>query len=129
VTFTIIPTNAGCIGDPITATVVVAPEPVAVATLQTQNVCSDVAIADIVLSTSNNLATTTFAWTRDNVANVTGLPASGSGDIKGTLINLTGISYTVTFTIIPTNAGCVGDPITVTVISLPRPLTSPIYHN
>jgi len=33
---------------------------------------------------------TTYAWSRDNNVNVTGIAASGTGDISGTLRNLTG---------------------------------------
>ncbi len=131
VTFTITPTSAGgCVGDPITVTVTVDPEPIAVATPALQTVCSGTAITTIVLSTSNGMSGTTYTWTRDNTVLVTGMPASGSGDISGTLVNTTNVPQTVVFTIIPTSVGgCVGDPITATVIVNPTPITSPIYHN
>ena len=130
VVFTIIPTTAGCVGTAITATIIVGAEPLAVATPSTQNQCSDVAITTIVLSTSNNLTGTTYAWTRDNIINVTGVAASGTGDISGTLTNATNVPQTVIFTITPTSAGlCVGTPITATVIIAPKATTSVIYHN
>ena len=49
--------------------------------------------------------------------NVTGIAASGTGDISGTLTNNTFVPQTVTFTITPTvtATGCVGAPITATV--------------
>ena len=58
---------------------------------------------------------TTYAWTRDNTTNVTGLE-NGTGNISGSLINITNIFQVVTFTITPTStAGCIGDTFTVTV--------------
>ena len=130
VIFTIIPTTAGCVGTAITATIIVGAEPLAVATPSTQNQCSDVAITTIVLTTSNNLAGTTYAWTRDNTTSVTGVAASGTGDISGTLTNATNVPQTVIFTITPTSAGlCVGTAITATVIIAPKATTSVIYHN
>ncbi|MGC1389434.1 MAG: PKD-like domain-containing protein, partial [Bacteroidales bacterium] len=124
VTFTIIPTGGnGCVGDAITATVLVHPEPVAVATPSSQVVCSNIAITTIILSTSNSLPGTTYSWTRDNTTNVTGIGGSGSGDISGTLRNVTGTDQTVTFTILPTGGnGCSGDVITATVILHPEPV-------
>jgi hypothetical protein len=64
---------------------------------------------------SGNVSGTTYAWTRDNTANVTGIAASGSGNISGTLTNTTTTAQTVTFTITPTANGCTGTPITATV--------------
>jgi large repetitive protein len=124
VTFTITPRSAaGCEGDPITATVIVNPEPIAQALPSNQAVCSNVAMTDIVLSASNGVAGTTFAWTRDNLVSVTGIPDNGSGDITGTPRNFTGAPVTVTFTIIPTSgAGCDGAPITATLVVNPEPL-------
>ncbi|MBK6937492.1 MAG: HYR domain-containing protein [Chitinophagaceae bacterium] len=96
---------------PVTGTV--NPLPVATATPSSQTVCSG-PISTIILSST--ISGTTFAWTRDNTVNVTGIPASGSGDISGILTNNTTVPQTVTFTITPTSAdGCVGAPITATV--------------
>ncbi len=127
VTFTITPsfTNAGvtCTGTPITATVVVNPIPNAVATPASQTICSGNAITTIV--NSGNVAGTVYNWTRNNNGTVTGIAASGSGNISGSLTNTTTAPVTVTFTIIPsyTNAGvtCTGTPITATVLVNPTP--------
>ena len=75
VTYTITPTSgAGCVGNTFTATVIVRSEPVGVSTPSTQTVCSDEAITQIVLTTSNGMnAVTTYSWTRDNPVEVTGL--------------------------------------------------------
>jgi Bacterial Ig domain/Ig-like domain CHU_C associated/PKD-like domain len=73
---------------------------------------------------------TIFNWTRDNTATVTGIGASGSGNISGILTNTTASPKTVTFTITPsyTNAGttCIGTPITVTVTVNPLPASATI---
>jgi hypothetical protein len=127
VTFTITPsyTNAGvsCTGTPITATVVVNPVPGAVATPAAQTICSGSGITPIALS--GNVAGTVFNWTRNNTVAVTGIGASGAGNISGTLTNTTNAPVTVTFTITPsyTNAGvtCTGTPITATVVVNPVP--------
>ncbi len=114
VTFTVTPSLGGCVGTPFTVTVTVNESlPVATATLATQTICSG-NITDIILSSTIN--GTTFNWTRDNTTSVTGIAASGTGDITGTLFNTTTTPVTVTFTIIPTFNGCDGTPITATVL-------------
>jgi hypothetical protein len=121
VTFTITPTANGCTGASITATVLVNPTPNAIATPSTQTICSGDVITTIVLT--GNVPGTTFAWTRDNTATVTGIAANGAGNIAGSLTNTTPLPVTVTFTITPTSPqGCVGLPITATVIVNPRPV-------
>ncbi len=123
VTFTITPTANGCAGTPITATVLVNPTPTAVATPASQTVCSGLAITTIVLNGSA-VAGTVYNWTRDNTVTVTGIAASGSGNISGTLVNTTAAAITVTFTITPTANGCPGTPITATVVVNPTPTAS-----
>ena len=55
--------------------------------------------------------------------NVTGLAATGSGDISGTPNNVTGVDQTVTYTITPTSAaGCAGNTFTATVIVRSEPV-------
>ncbi|MGX7666892.1 PKD-like domain-containing protein [Flavobacterium pedocola] len=131
VTFTITPTANGCDGTPITTTVLVKPEPDALASISTQTICSNTAITPILLS--GNVAASTFTWTRNNgdIASgiVTGIAASGSGDISGTLVNTTTTPRTVTFTITPHADGCNGTPITVTVIVNPTPVANASVPN
>ena len=119
VTFTITPTNNGCSGEAITATVLVNPTPNAVATPSSQTKCSGVAITTIVLS--GNVSGTTYNWTRNYTGTVAGIAASGSGDISGVLTNSTTSPVTVTFTITPTANGCNGSPIYATVLVNPTP--------
>ncbi len=114
VTFTITPTANGCTGTAITATVTVNPIPNAVATPVTQTVCSGTPITTIALTGA--VTGTTYAWTRNNTVNVTGIAANGTGNISGTLTNTTTGQQTVVFTITPTANGCAGTPITATVI-------------
>ena len=106
----------------VAAIITVNPIPNAVATPSSQPICSGTAITTIVLSGS--VTGTTFSWTRDNTATVTGIAASGSGDISGTLTNSTTAPVTVTFTIIPTANTCVGTAITATVTVNPKPVLS-----
>ncbi len=119
VTFTITPTASGCLGTPITATVLVNPTPDVIATPSSQTICSGATITTIVLTGA--VSGTTFAWTRDNTGIVTGIAASGSGDISGILTNTIGGPVTVTFTITPTANGCEGFPIDATVTVNPSP--------
>ncbi|MGI9160596.1 MAG: PKD-like domain-containing protein, partial [Saprospiraceae bacterium] len=71
-----------------------------------------------------------YAWTRNNLNNVTGMPASGSdAPITGTPVNVTNQNRTTTLSIIPTGGnGCVGDPFTVSITVRPEPvaLATPI---
>jgi hypothetical protein len=82
-----------------------------------QTSCSGTTIGTIALS--GTVSGTVYNWTRDNVVNVTGIAASGSGNISGTLTNVPGTPQSVNFVVIPsyTNAGvtCQGSPITATV--------------
>lgn len=116
VTFTVTPSTSACANR---ATVIVNPKPVAVATPASQTVCSGYAMAPINLSSL--VRETSFTWTRDNTASVSGLPSNGSGNISGILVNNSNAPVTVTFTITPTANGCAGNPITATVTVTPRP--------
>ncbi len=115
-------TDAGMnpgVGNSGMPTVLVNPTPNAVATPSSQNACSGSAITPIVLTGS--VAGTTYTWTRDNTVTVTGIAASGSGNITGVLNNTTGAAVTVTFTITPTANGCTGPTTTATVVVNPVP--------
>jgi YVTN family beta-propeller protein len=123
VTFTITPgfTNAGvtCTGAPITITVLVNPKPNALVSQPSQTICSGIPINTI--GFTGNVSGTTFNWIRDNAVAVTGIAASGSGNITGSLTNTTNAPVTVTFTITPVANGCPGTPITATVLVNPTP--------
>ena len=122
VTFTITPTANGCTGTPVTATVVVNPALTATATPSSQNACSGTSITTIVLA--GNIPSTVFTWTRNNTGTVTGIAASGSGDISGILTNTINALITVTFSITATANGCSLAPMTATVVVKPTPTVS-----
>ena len=116
VTFTVTPLNAaGCaLGTNLTSIVIVNPTPTATSTPASQTLCSGTAITTIV--NTGTVTGTVFGWTRDNTVAVTGIAASGTGNISGTPTNTTALPVPVTFTITPTytNAGttCTGTAIT-----------------
>lgn len=114
VTFTIIPEASGCSGTSFSSTVIVNPQPTAVATPNTQTVCTGDAITPITLNGA--VSGTVFNWTRNNTVNISGIPASGSGGISGTVTNNTSAQQTVLFTITPVANSCSGTPVTATVI-------------
>ena len=101
-----------CTGTPVTFTITVNPTPIVTATPASQTVCSG-PITTIALTSS--VTGTVFNWTRNNTGTITGIPASGSGDISGTLTNTTTSAVTVTFTITPVANGCPGTPVTATI--------------
>src|SRR5205814_1331365 len=70
---------------------------------------------------SGGVPGTIFNWTRNNTVAVTGIPASGTGTISGTLTNTTNAPVVVTFTITPTANGCNGTPVTVNITVNPTP--------
>ncbi|SCY35094.1 PKD-like domain-containing protein [Flavobacterium caeni] len=116
-TFTIYAIRAFCQSAPVTVDVIVRPAPLAVATPATQGVCTG-ATANIVFSTSNGLAGTTYSWTRTNV-DVTGIPMSGTGDISGTVSNITSVNQTATFTVLATAPNGCSRTITATLTVYP----------
>ncbi len=103
-------------------TVTVNPSPTATATPASQTICSTDEINTIVLQSTTPGAT--FNWVRNNTATVTGIGASGTGDISGALTNTTSAAITVSFTITPTANGCDGVPITATVRVNPTPVAT-----
>ena len=109
-----------CTGQSKTFTYTVKPTPTAVAAPASQTVCSASPITTIAIS-GNAVAGVVYNWTRDNTGTVTGIAASGAGDISGTLTNTTNVPITVTFTITPTANGCPGAPVTATVLVNPTP--------
>ncbi len=114
-TFSFTQTSTGCTST--TAAILVNPMPTATATNSSQNLCSGSSIQTMILS--GTVANTVYNWTRDKTTEVTGIAASGTGNISGTLTNTTNAPVVVKFTITPsfTNFGttCTGAPITATV--------------
>jgi len=119
--------STGAITQNVPVSGTVNPTPNAVATPSSQIICSASPITTIVLSGA--VSGTTYAWTRNNLVNLTGIAASGNGNISGTLTNTTSAVQTTTFTITPTANGCPGAPITATVTVNPTPTVSPVPPN
>jgi hypothetical protein len=117
-----------CTGTARTFTIIVKPTPMVVSQPAMQTICSGGTLSGI--SVSSNQPGTSFSWTRDNLINITGLPASGSGSITGAITNTSSTQQTVIFTMTPTAAGCTGSAVTASVtvqapltISCPAPIT------
>ncbi|MEY4573854.1 MAG: putative adhesin, partial [Bacteroidota bacterium] len=75
-----------------------------------------------------NIAGTTFSWVATDNPNVSGesLTAQSGSTLNNTLVNNTTTPQTVTYTVTPTSAGCVGTPQTITITVNPTPLTPTI---
>ncbi|MEW7279846.1 PKD-like domain-containing protein [Aquimarina sp. 2201CG1-2-11] len=128
VTYTITPTSAdGCEGNSYTYVVTINPEPF-VATPPTDTICSDVTLNHN-LNNDVNLTGVTFSWAATENPNIIGetTATSTTDTITDTLINTSGATQIVTYTITPTGSnGCVGDSYTYTVTINPKPfVTSP----
>lgn len=126
VTFTLSSSANGCASDNATIEVIVLPRPLLTASPSTQTICNNTAISTINLSSANSLPGTTFTWTRNNTANLTGIASSGSGNaISGTLVNNTSVTQTTTFTITVTAGnGCSNT--TTASVTVYAPLTAPV---
>ncbi|MGG7034984.1 MAG: PKD-like domain-containing protein [Flavobacterium sp.] len=112
----------GCISSPFTMNVLVNPIPILTITPSTaQTICSGDNISAIVLSNPNNVAGTTYSWTRTNTANVTGISDESGASITGSLINTTNTAQTTIFTIKATANGCDSAITTVSIIVNPKP--------
>jgi hypothetical protein len=118
--------GASCVNStsPGTVSVTVNPIPQGTSNLTAQSICSGQTSTQVNLSTSNNVAGTTFTWTRDKITEVTGIAPSGSGNTiaASTLTNTTLVSQSVVFTITPTGptqTNCVGDEFFVSITVTP----------
>ncbi|MDX1651974.1 MAG: PKD-like domain-containing protein [Brumimicrobium sp.] len=120
--YTITPTANGCTGSPINVTVNVEPVPTVSASPNTQTICSGQTTG---ISLSGTPASTTFSWTA-SPTNVSGSSGGSGNSIAQTLTSASGGN--VVYTITPSNNGCNGTPINVTVNvnALPTPtITGP----
>jgi hypothetical protein len=121
--FTIYATSEeGCVSIANTVSVTVDPIALPAATPNTQSLCSG-GNASIAFTTTNGVPATTFTWSRDKTTEVTGLPASGSGNIPITaLTNTTSVVQTVTFTVIAVANSCNTASTTATITISPQPI-------
>ncbi len=99
------PTLNGCSGNPVNYTVTVKPKP-SVVVPSNFSVCDGTPVATSVLTSSP--AGASFTWT--NTSTLTGLPASGIGDIPAFTASNSGTTVlTSTLTLVPTLGGCLGN--------------------
>uniref|UniRef100_UPI00321642D8 HYR domain-containing protein n=1 Tax=uncultured Draconibacterium sp. TaxID=1573823 RepID=UPI00321642D8 len=88
--------------------VTVNPIPTVAATPATQQICPGGTITQIDITNPNNVAGTTFSWTRDNTTILTGIATTGTGNTITGLLNSSnpGVLETTIFTITATANGC-----------------------
>jgi len=106
-----------CTGTPKSFTITVKPTPAVTAAPLSQTVCSGSAPS---VNLTSNVPGTTFAWTVVQ-SGVSGA-SNGSGPNISQTLTATGTSVgTATYTITPTNNGCVGTPVTDAISVIPIP--------
>lgn len=125
-----------CSTSPQTVNVTIRPTPIAFATTTNNTICSTSASG---IQVSGNIidANMSFAWTRNNTTNVTGLNSGNSGNISpgstftipSILTNTTSTTQNVTFTITPSSNGCTGSSITITIAVAPNVTSGTIASN
>ena len=120
--YTVTPSAGGCVGNPITVTIVVNPVPNATASPSTQSICSGGTTS---IALSSNVSTTSFNWTV-NQSGTSGA-ANGSGSsISQTLVATGTTPGTSVYTITPSTVSCTGSPITATVTVNPLPVATAV---
>ncbi|MCW5912410.1 MAG: gliding motility-associated C-terminal domain-containing protein [Cyclobacteriaceae bacterium] len=129
VTYTITPFSSAhnCEGTPFTYAVTISSKPVGADATKAAT-CSDVAFNYDPQVDITNGVIATFTWTAvyQPGLSVSGAvpPASGTGNISGTLTNTTNTVLNATYTVTPTAGTCVGDPFIITVPIEPEPVVS-----
>gem|GEM_PF-1138052 len=106
-------TNGGCQGAASTYTITVNPIPTVSPTVSpASTICSGTSVT---LSLSSNVAGTTYAWTSNASAGITGNTNSSGSTISNTLLNATSNTGTVTYSIVPTANTCSGSAVNTTI--------------
>lgn len=112
--------NSACGNDNETQTITVNPIPVV--PNQTATICSGNSFVIVPQNNPPNTIVppgTTYSWVATPNANVAGEVNGNNDTISGTLVNLTNVNQTVTYTVTPTVNGCQGAPFTVAVTVIP----------
>jgi len=117
VTYIITPSANSCVGPPSNYVVVVKPVPVVTATPAFDTICPS---TQTNIAISSNVAGTTFTWTVNQPASVTGASAGAGNSILQILSNGSQTMQTVLYIITPDASGCVGLPDTVTLVVRPE---------
>ncbi|MBN8650146.1 MAG: gliding motility-associated C-terminal domain-containing protein [Cytophagales bacterium] len=129
VTYTITPISSAnnCAGTPFTYAVTISSKPVGADATKVAT-CSDVLFNFNPQVDITNGVIATFTWTATYQPGLTvggvAPPASGSGNISGTLTNTSNVVLNATYVVTPTAGTCVGDPFTITVPIEPEPVVS-----
>jgi gliding motility-associated-like protein len=109
--------NPGECATTATMQVVITQIPTAIATPNSETICS---LQSTGISLSSAILGTTFSWT-STATDVSG-DAAGTGNVISQVLTATGtLVGNVQYTITPTNNGCSGAPIIVTVLVTPKP--------
>lgn len=112
--------NSACGNDNETQTITVNPIPIV--PNQTATICSGQTFVLVPQSNPPNTVVppgTTYSWVATPNVNVAGEVNGNNDTISGTLVNLTNVNQTVTYTVTPTVNGCQGAPFTLTVTVIP----------
>ena len=107
-TYTITPSANGCIGTPVYFNIVVDP-PLQISLPPTQSVCSGATTSPV--SFTSNAPGTTYSWTASASNGISGFTTGGTGNIPAqTLVNTSGATGSVIYTINSSGNGCSGSP-------------------
>lgn len=117
ITYTIIPTNNGCAGEPFTLVITITGIPKVTATALNSTICSG---KESKISLVSNFPGMRYTWTSTVTGNITGnrnqTTPVAIDEIIETFSNSGTTNGTVKYTIIPENTtGCSGEAITITV--------------
>ncbi|TYB77235.1 immunoglobulin-like domain-containing protein, partial [Bizionia myxarmorum] len=125
-TYTVTAGIGSCSPSTFEIVVTVNPTPTLTATPGTnQTICSGDNITPIVLSPNpNNVAGTTFSWTRSVNTNVIGIPNGSGSSITGVLTNTSITPQIVDITITAYANGCPSLPNTISITVNPTPIVS-----
>lgn len=125
-----------CSTSPQTVNVMIRPTPKANAIAANNTICNS-STSGIQVTGNITDASMSFAWTRNNTTNVTGVNSGNSGNIApgntfsipSILTNTTSTTQNVTFTITPSSNGCTGSSITITIAVAPNVTSGTIASN
>ncbi|MBS1950893.1 MAG: internalin, putative [Cytophagales bacterium] len=140
VTYTAVAVSgAGCVGQPVTITIVINPEPVLSNGLNA-TLCSSTATGLTLATNGTSVGAASYNVT--NISLSPGLTASGGNAVipstgvannylaNDQFINVTSNALTATYSIVPVSAsGCVGAPVNVVMTINPQPVVSSLLNN
>ncbi|MEM9990870.1 MAG: PKD-like domain-containing protein, partial [Bacteroidota bacterium] len=128
--YTVTPTASagGCAGTDFSISITVNPEPVGTNATE-EPICSDTSFDFAPQDYVTNGVASTFTWTANYDAGLTGGENTGTGNIAETLTNLTGSTLNATYNIIPTSVdGCIGNAYELVISINPEP-TAPANND